>query len=58
MKGSGSNSSTLCTPGFFQTPSKKSFAPIMAGTPARQIGRIDPETGDYIWFDRKTEESR
>ena len=31
---------------------------IMAGTPARQIGRIDPETGDYIWFDRKTEESR
>lgn len=31
---------------------------IMAGTPARQIGRINSETGDYIWFDRKTEESR
>ncbi len=23
---------------------------IMAGTPARQIGRIDPETGEYHWF--------
>ena len=27
---------------------------IMAGTPARQIGRIDPETGEYIWFGRET----
>lgn len=23
---------------------------IMAGTPARQIGRIDRQTGQYIWF--------
>ncbi|MCL2421114.1 MAG: acyltransferase [Defluviitaleaceae bacterium] len=23
---------------------------IMAGTPAKQIGRIDTETGEYIWF--------
>lgn len=23
---------------------------IMAGTPARQIGRVDPETGEYEWF--------
>ena len=23
---------------------------IMAGVPAKQIGRIEPETGDYIWF--------
>ena len=23
---------------------------IMAGVPARQKGRIDPETGEYIWF--------
>ena len=23
---------------------------IMAGIPAKQIGRIDPETGEYIWF--------
>lgn len=22
---------------------------IMAGVPARQVGRIDPETGEYIW---------
>ena len=28
---------------------------IMAGTPARQIGRIDPETGDYIWFGKTPE---
>jgi len=24
---------------------------IMAGTPARQVGRIHPHTGDYHWFD-------
>ncbi len=23
---------------------------IMAGTPARQIGRIHPDTGHYEWF--------
>lgn len=23
---------------------------IIAGMPAKQIGRIDPETGEYIWF--------
>lgn len=23
---------------------------IVAGTPGRQIGRIDRETGDYVWF--------
>ena len=28
---------------------------IMAGTPARQIGRIDPETGEYIWFGKTPE---
>ena len=27
---------------------------IMAGTPARQVGEIDPKTGDYIWYDRST----
>ncbi len=26
---------------------------IMAGLPARQIGRIDPETGEYHWFSRE-----
>jgi len=26
---------------------------IMAGVPARQVGRIDPETGEYHWFSRE-----
>lgn len=26
---------------------------IMAGVPAKQVGRIDPETGEYIWFGRR-----
>ena len=26
---------------------------IMAGVPAKQIGRIDPETGAYVWFSEK-----
>lgn len=26
---------------------------IMAGAPARQIGRIDPQTGEYIWFSKQ-----
>lgn len=26
---------------------------IMAGVPARQMGRIDPVTGEYIWFARE-----
>ncbi|MPN00078.1 putative acetyltransferase [bioreactor metagenome] len=30
---------------------------IMAGTPARRIGRIDPETGDYHWEKRNGVES-
>ena len=25
---------------------------IMAGVPARQMGRIDPVTGEYIWFSK------
>ena len=33
MNGSGSNSSMLYTPGFFQVPFITSMAPIMAGTP-------------------------
>ena len=27
---------------------------IMAGTPARQVGRIDPETGEYHWFEKSS----
>ena len=23
---------------------------IMAGVPAKQVGRIDPDTGEYVWF--------
>jgi len=26
---------------------------IMAGVPARQVGRIDPETGEYHWFSKE-----
>lgn len=26
---------------------------IMAGVPARQMGRIDPVTGEYIWFSKE-----
>ena len=26
---------------------------IMAGVPARQVGRIDPVTGEYHWFSRE-----
>ena len=28
---------------------------IMAGIPAKQVGRIDPETGEYIWFSKNEE---
>jgi len=28
---------------------------IMAGTPAKQVGRIDPTTGKYTWFSRNSE---
>lgn len=34
------------------TKSTPDFA-IMAGIPARQVGRIDPLTGEYIWFSRE-----
>ena len=28
---------------------------IMAGVPARQVGRIDPENGEYQWFSKENE---
>ena len=31
---------------------------IMAGIPARQVGRIDPETGKYVWFSKEKDENR
>jgi acetyltransferase-like isoleucine patch superfamily enzyme len=36
------------------THSTPDFA-IMAGVPARPIGQIDPQTGEYRWFSRKEE---
>lgn len=41
----------LCA-GAVITKSTPDFA-IMAGIPARQAGRIDPATGEYIWFSRE-----
>ena len=39
----------LICAGAVVTHSTEDYA-IMAGMPAKQIGRIDPETGEYIWF--------
>ncbi len=42
----------LVCAGSVVTKSTPDYA-IMAGTPARQIGRIDPQTGEYIWFSKQ-----
>lgn len=39
----------LICAGAVVTKSTSDYA-IMAGIPAKQIGRIDPRTGEYIWF--------
>ena len=39
----------LICAGAVVTKSTKDYA-IMAGTPARQIGTIDPQSGEYIWY--------
>lgn len=39
----------LVCAGAVVTKSMPDYA-IVAGVPARQVGRIDPETGEYIWF--------
>ena len=44
--------SNLICAGSVVTKSTPDYA-IMAGTPARQIGRIDPQTGEYIWFSKQ-----
>lgn len=41
----------LICAGAVVTKSTPDYA-IMAGIPAKQIGRIDPETGEYIWFSK------
>lgn len=42
----------LVCAGSVVTKSTPDYA-IMAGTPARQVGRIDPQTGAYIWFSKQ-----
>ncbi len=39
----------LVCAGSVVTKSTPDYA-IMAGIPAKQVGRIDPESGEYIWF--------
>lgn len=39
----------LICAGAVVTKSTPDYA-IMAGIPAKQIGRIDPDTGEYVWF--------
>ena len=46
----------LICAGAVVTKSTPDYA-IMAGVPAKQIGRIDPDTGKYLWFDRKGDET-
>jgi bifunctional N-acetylglucosamine-1-phosphate-uridyltransferase/glucosamine-1-phosphate-acetyltransferase GlmU-like protein len=42
----------LVCAGAVVTKSTPDYA-IMAGVPAKQVGRIDPETGEYIWFSKE-----
>ena len=39
----------LICAGAVVTKSTPDYA-IMAGIPAKQVGRIDPDTGEYVWF--------
>lgn len=41
----------ICS-GAVVTKSTPDFA-IMAGIPAKQVGEINPETGEYIWYSRQ-----
>ena len=45
----------LVCAGAVVTKSTEDYA-IMAGVPAKQVGRIDPVTGEYIWFGRQEKE--
>jgi acetyltransferase-like isoleucine patch superfamily enzyme len=42
----------LVCAGAVVTKSTSDYA-IVAGIPAREVGRIDPETGEYIWFKKQ-----
>ena len=46
----------LICAGSVVTKSTPDYA-IMAGIPARQVGRIDPVTGEYIWHHKEKEGS-
>ena len=46
----------LVCAGAVVTKSTPDFA-IMAGIPARQVGHIDPETGEYHWYSREAKEA-
>ena len=41
----------LICAGSVVTKSTEDYA-IMAGVPAKQVGRIDPVTGEYIWYQK------
>ena len=45
----------LICAGAVVTKSTPDFA-IMAGIPAKQVGEINPETGEYIWYSHKAKE--
>ena len=45
----------LICAGAVVTKSTPDFA-IMAGIPAKQVGQINPETGEYIWYSKLGEE--
>lgn len=40
---------TLCCAGSVVTKSTEPYS-IMAGVPAKKIGHINPETGEYVWL--------
>ena len=44
----------LVCAGAVVTKSTEDYA-ILAGVPARQVGKIDPVTGEMIWFSKKEE---
>ena len=47
----------LICAGAVVTKSTPDFA-IMAGIPARQVGEINPDTGEYTWYSRQAKKER
>jgi acetyltransferase-like isoleucine patch superfamily enzyme len=46
----------LICAGSVVTKSTPDYA-IMAGVPARQVGEINPTTGEYVWYHGKEKKS-